>query len=90
MGFFGGMLMAMVTRVTLGHSGRPLALDALNWRLFLVVQVATVLRIAAEFLPAATAGLSLLAALAWLAAFGTWSGRHLVIYLRPRVDGAPG
>ena len=90
MGFFGGMLMAMVTRVTLGHSGRPLALDALNWRLFLIVQAATVLRIAAELLPAATAGLSLLAALAWLAAFGTWAGRHLLIYLRPRVDGAPG
>jgi uncharacterized protein involved in response to NO len=35
LGFFGGMLMAMVTRVTLGHSGRPLVLDALTWRLFL-------------------------------------------------------
>jgi uncharacterized protein involved in response to NO len=90
MGFFGSMLMAMVTRVTLGHAGRPLVLDVLNWRLFLVVQAATVLRIAAEFLPAATAGLSLLAAAAWLAAFGTWSGRHLLIYLRPRVDGAAG
>ncbi len=27
MGFFGGMLVAMVTRVTMGHSGRPLRMD---------------------------------------------------------------
>ncbi|HRP35660.1 MAG TPA: NnrS family protein [Gammaproteobacteria bacterium] len=90
MGFIGGMLMAMVTRVTLGHSGRPLVMDALNWRLFLVVQAATVLRIAGEFLPGAGTMLSAIAALAWAAAFGTWTVRHLPIYLRPRADGAPG
>lgn len=90
MGFFGGMLMAMVTRVTLGHSGQPLALDAWNWRLFLLVQAATTLRVAAEFLPPVAAWLSMLAAGAWLAAFGAWAARHLGIYFRPRVDGAPG
>ena len=90
MGFFGGMLMAMVTRVTLGHSGRPLALDATNWRLFLLVQAATVLRIASEFLPPATGWLGLAAALLWLAAFGAWSARQLPVYFRPRADGAPG
>lgn len=90
MGFFGGMLMAMVTRVTLGHSGRPLVMDALNWRLFLVVQAATVLRITGEFLPGAGAIPSAVAALAWAAAFGAWTVRHLPIYLRPRADGGPG
>jgi uncharacterized protein involved in response to NO len=90
MGFFGGMLMAMVTRVTLGHSGRPLALDALNWRLFQLVQAATVLRIASEFLPAGAAWLGLAAALLWLTAFGAWSARQLPVYFRPRADGAPG
>ena len=90
MGFFGGMLMAMVTRVTMGHSGRPLLMDTINWRLFLLVQAATGLRVAAEFLPAAASWLSLVAALAWLAAFGAWALRHLPIYLRPRIDGAPG
>jgi uncharacterized protein involved in response to NO len=90
MGFLGGMLMAMVTRVTLGHSGRPLALDAPNWRLFLVIQAAAALRVAAEFLPALAGTLSLLAALAWLAAFAAWGLRQLPVYLRPRVDGGPG
>lgn len=90
MGFIGGMLMAMVTRVTLGHSGQPLVMDTLNWRLFLVVQVATILRIAGEFLPAGGTTLSAIAALAWATAFGAWTVRHLPIYLRPRADGAPG
>jgi uncharacterized protein involved in response to NO len=90
MGFLGGMLMAMVTRVTLGHSGQPLDLDPLNWYLFLVIQAAAVLRVLAEFLPGVAGTLSLLAALAWFAAFAAWGLRQLPIYLRPRTDGAPG
>lgn len=89
LGYFGGMLMAMVTRVTLGHAGRQLTLDAFTWGVFLVIQAATVLRLAAEFLPAA-GWLSLAAALAWLGAFLGWAMRNLPIYLRPRADGAPG
>jgi uncharacterized protein involved in response to NO len=89
LGFFGGMLMAMVTRVTLGHSGRPLALDALTWRLFLVIQVAAALRVAGEFLPAG-GWLNLAAGLAWLGALLAWAASYLPVYLRPRADGAPG
>jgi uncharacterized protein involved in response to NO len=90
MGFFGGMLMAMVTRVTLGHSGRPLTLDMFSWRLFLLVQTATMLRIAGDFLPPAAGWLALAAASLWLAAFGAWGARQLPVYFRPRADGAPG
>jgi uncharacterized protein involved in response to NO len=90
LGFMGGMLVAMVTRVTLGHSGRPLALDRLTWRLFLAVQAAAGLRVAAEFLPHAAAWLSLLAALVWLAALLCWAVLNLPVYFRPRADGAPG
>lgn len=90
MGFLGGMLMAMVTRVTLGHSGRELAMDELNWRLFLAVQGAAIVRLAAEFVATAAPWLSLAAAALWLGAFLCWAARHLPIYLRPRADGAPG
>lgn len=90
LGFLGGMLIAMVTRVTLGHSGRPLALDTLTWRLFLAVQAAAGLRVAAEFLPAAAGWLSLCAALLWLAALLAWAVLNLPVYFRPRADGAPG
>lgn len=90
MGFFGSMLMAMVTRVTLGHSGRPLRLDLLDWRLFLLLQAATLLRVASEFLPFTAPWLNLAAVLCWLLAFGAWAARHLPVYLRPRADGTAG
>ncbi|NHA15005.1 NnrS family protein [Thioalkalivibrio sp. XN279] len=90
MGFIGSMLVAMVTRVTLGHSGRPLMLDAWDWRIFLGLQFAVALRVAGEFLPGATLGLSGTGALLWTLCLGAWAARRLPVYFRPRVDGAPG
>lgn len=90
MGFVGSMLVAMVTRVTLGHSGRPLALDGWDWRAFLGLQLAVALRVAGEFLPGTTLALAAAAALLWMICLGAWAARKLPVYLRPRIDGAPG
>lgn len=90
-GFFGSVLMGMVSRVTLGHSGRKLAADALTWGLFLGLEVVVVVRIAAEFFsPAWSGGGMLVAVLGWLGVFGAWAVRYLPIYWRPRSDGRPG
>ncbi len=91
-GFFGGMLVAMVTRVTMGHSGRPLRMDRVALGVFLGVQFAAVARVVSEVAsaPEAIRNLLLSSAAAWLAAFGVWSFRHGRIYLVPRVDGKPG
>ena len=50
-GFFGSLLVAMVTRVTQGHSGRPLEMGSIPWLCFWLLQAVAVLRIAAELLP---------------------------------------
>jgi uncharacterized protein involved in response to NO len=90
-GFFGSIVLGMVSRVTLGHSGQPLAADRLTWSLFLAVQGVVALRMLADLTPAALSPwLMLAAALAWLAVFVTWALRYLPIYLRPRADGRPG
>ena len=47
-GFFGGMLVAMVTRVTTGHSGRPLRMGAAALACFAGVHLAAVARVASE------------------------------------------
>ena len=39
-GFFGSLLVAMVTRVTQGHAGRPLVMGTTAWFAFAVVQLA--------------------------------------------------
>ncbi|MDO8276104.1 MAG: NnrS family protein, partial [Serpentinimonas sp.] len=48
MGFMGSLLLAMVTRVSCGHSGRTLVADRLVWGLFWLLQLATVLRVVAD------------------------------------------
>ena len=89
-GFFGGMLVSMVTRVSLGHSGRPLALDRFTWVVYWLVQLAVGLRILGEFVAPGYAHLMACAALAWLAAFAAWAWRFIRIYWQPRIDGAGG
>lgn len=92
MGFFAGLLVAMVTRVTMGHSGRPLAMDRIAFASFVGVQVAAVARVLSELATAPTAiqWLLLGSVGAWLVAFGLWAFRNGPIYIAPRVDGRPG
>jgi uncharacterized protein involved in response to NO len=92
MGFFGGMLIAMVTRVTMGHSGRPLAMDRAALACFVTAQLAAAARVLSEIAtaPMAVQWLLIGSIVAWLGAFGLWSAGHAPIYLAPRSDGRPG
>ena len=90
MGFLGSILVAMVTRVSCGHSGRVLAADDLVWGAFLVLQAAVVLRVAGALWPAAAAPLTAAAALVWALVMVGWALRYGRWYGQPRVDGRPG
>jgi len=88
-GFFGSVLIAMVTRVTQGHSGRPLVMPAAAWFAFIAIQLVALLRIVAELAPDPMAWMAI-AAVGWLVAFAPWVARIGRIYLAPRADGKPG
>ena len=88
-GFFGSILIAMVTRVTQGHSGRALVMPKAAWFAFAVIQLAALARIGAE-LADDPMGWHVAAAIAWLVAFAPWVLRLGRIYLSPRIDGRPG
>jgi uncharacterized protein involved in response to NO len=88
-GFFGSLLLAMVTRVTQGHSGRPLEMGRVPWLAFLTLQAAVLVRVAAEMLPNQPLWLAV-AALGWMLAFVPWVIRSAWIWTTPRVDGKPG
>ena len=88
-GFFGSVLVAMVTRVTQGHSGRKLEMPKAAWFAFAAIQLVALARIFAEVLPDGMAWQAL-AALGWLVAFSPWVVRIGRIYLSPRADGKPG
>jgi len=89
-GFFSGMILAMASRVTLGHSGRPLELDRFTWLLFLGFQATAVIRILADLIPAIAPMFYVLAAFVWLTCFGLWAVKFAPIYWRARVDGKAG
>jgi uncharacterized protein involved in response to NO len=90
-GFFGSVLLAMVSRVTLGHSGSKLTADRLTWGLFIGLEGVVVVRIVADLVPGEWSGGFMLAAvLGWIAVFAAWGVRYLPLYWRPRADGRPG
>jgi uncharacterized protein involved in response to NO len=88
-GFFGTMLVAMVTRVTAGHSGRPLLLGRVAAFAFIGMQGVALARVLAEWMPDPTLWWRA-TALAWVLVFLPWVLRSAWIYLSPRLDGKPG
>jgi len=90
LGFMTGMVVAMASRVTLGHSGQALQADTLTWLALLGLNLATLLRLASEFLPASAATLNLAAALLWLVSLSPWAMRYAPLFWRARLDGQTG
>jgi uncharacterized protein involved in response to NO len=89
LGMGASLLVAMVTRVTQGHSGRPLTMPAVAWLAFGAVQAAALARLGAA-LSYEHPLLLLIAAL--LLALGAlpWALRGGAIYIGPRKDGRSG
>ncbi len=91
-GFVGALVLGMVSRVTLGHSGRALVLDRLAWSCFVGLQAVAVIRYLAETGDGRLFGmpLNLVALAGWLLCVLPWVARYAPRYWRPRVDGNPG
>lgn len=89
-GFLTGMIVAMGSRVTLGHSGHALAADALTWVALLGLNATAITRLTAELMPAYSAGLNVAAATLWLVFLVPWVARYAPLFLRARADGRPG
>lgn len=88
-GMFGSLLVAMVSRVSRGHSGRPITMNAVDIAAFWAIQVVAVWRIAAEWAGDVWLMHGLGAAL-WVLVLTPWLVQHLGYWLAPRIDGKPG
>lgn len=86
-GAMSGLILAMMARVSLGHTGRPLQVPgSIAWA-FALMQLAALARVVlAQFTPL---GVSL-SALCWSLALLLFLQHYLPILLRPRADGMPG
>lgn len=90
-GAIGGLTLGMMTRTARGHTGRPLVADGFELTMFLLIQVAAVVRV---FGGIASSGLYMtsiqLSGLIWSVAFGLFAVRYWPVLTRPRLDGKPG
>jgi uncharacterized protein involved in response to NO len=90
-GAIGGIILAMIARVSLGHTGRPLEVGGVVSACFALLAAAALARGA---LPLWWPSLSLwgwrLSALCWITAFAVFLWYYAPILLRPRPDGKPG
>ncbi|NVO08282.1 MAG: NnrS family protein, partial [Rhodoferax sp.] len=90
-GAIGCMVMGMVTRTALGHTGRPLRAGATEVVCYALVGAAALVRVVVPLLaPALLYHAVLLASVLWSAGFGWYTWRYWPILSRARPDGHPG
>ena len=82
-GAMGTMTLAMMTRATLGHTGRDLTAGPGTTVIFILITLAAAGRTAASILPDLYSSLLNGAALAWVLAFGLFVLIYAPMLLRP-------
>jgi uncharacterized protein involved in response to NO len=89
-GAMGTLILGVMTRVSLGHTGRALILPAGAWLIYLAISLSALVRVLAS------AGLFegrwplWLAALGWVVAFALFLYHYTAILVSPRADGRTG
>jgi uncharacterized protein involved in response to NO len=92
-GAVGTMTLAVMTRASLGHSGRALAADGATRAIYVLITLAAVLRVVSPLAGAQAVLVTSLAGLAWSAAFAVFAlhyGRFLIAPQRSGVKSATG
>ena len=85
------MIMAVMTRASLGHTGRPLRVSSLIVFAYATLVVSVFLRVfGASVLHLQYASTITIAGALWILAFVLYSGVYAPILTTPRVDGKPG
>jgi uncharacterized protein involved in response to NO len=86
MGAIGGMILAMMTRVPLGHTGRPLHASRLTVVAYLALVVAVLLRVVSPLDPDRYLNLLSYSAGAWCLAFSLFVFVYWPVLVQPRID----
>ena len=90
-GVAAAMILAVMTRASLGHTGRPLHASRLIGCAYIVLSLAAAMRVFAPALAPGAYQWSVMAAgTLWICAFAIFMVVYTPILLRPRVDGRQG
>jgi hypothetical protein len=82
----GTMLIGFVSRVSFGHSGRPLQAPDWLWLVYWSAHFAAALRVLASLLQ--LTALMQVSLTIWIIAILVWGAKLLPAYLQPRADGS--
>ena len=90
-GAIASLMMAMMMRSALGHSGRPLVAGLAEVGAFVLLQLSAIVRIlAALVVPGAYREAMIVSGVLWTLAFAVFLWRYWPVLTRPRIDGRPG
>lgn len=90
-GAISGLMLAMMMRSSLGHTGRPLVASEQDMTAFLLLQLAAIVRvIAGLFGTGLYQAVVVASGVLWMLAFGIFLRRYLPMLVQPRIDGRPG
>jgi uncharacterized protein involved in response to NO len=84
------MMMAMMMRSSLGHTGRILQASRIDIAAYVILQIAAISRVAATVLPSSYTMLVAVSGAAWILSFSLYLVHYGPMLLRPRIDGRPG
>jgi len=85
------MILGVMTRAALGHTGRPLVVSPLITAAYLLLAAAALVRVfGLALIGQPYPAVILLAAILWTAAFGLYLLVYTPILVGPRIDGKPG
>jgi hypothetical protein len=91
MGAIGGLTLGMMTRTARGHTARPLLADGFELAIFVLIQIAALVRVFGGMIsPALVLPSMQIAGVFWAVAFGLFALRYWSVLMRPRLDGKPG
>ncbi|WP_432378931.1 NnrS family protein [Duganella sp. P38] len=90
-GSMAGLILGMITRTTLGHTGRPLKAGPAERAMFILIQLSAFTRVASALGFDTTQGAVLMASAGlWTAAFIAYAVVYVPYLSSARVDGKPG
>ena len=90
-GAVASLMVAMMMRSALGHTGRPLVAGTADISAFVLLQLAATVRVFASFVtPGAYREAMIVSGVLWMLAFAVFLYRYWPILTRPRIDGRPG
>jgi len=85
-GAFGTMILAVMTRASLGHTGRELTATPSTTVIFILITIAAILRVGAPFLNDQSLSMTWISGITWTAAYGLFTVLYFPVFTQPRVQ----